>query len=332
VDVPTFRAQYLEIYYSRHLRPVKDYLIGGMEWMMPWLAKAPWLYNGLLKLPPIRWAMARLAGMVDPPLLCPHDLARELKQRGLSMAHAAQLRALSAEQRQRAVIVVQDLFTRYFETSTLLDTLDALQALGFSPYVMPYMPNGKPLHVHGFHNAFAKAARQQALCLRALSAFDIPMLGIEPSMTLSFRSEYRQLLGTDATPPVLLLQEFLQQRVTPRADTTEQTWYLLGHCTESTNVPNSQKLWQQVFSALGMRLDIIAVGCCGMAGTFGHETRNRETSERIYDLSWRTITENPAYAGRLLATGYSCRGQTQRLSSVSLQHPMTVILRQFNPS
>lgn len=325
VDVPTFRAQFLEVYYSRHLRPLKDYFIGGMEWLMPWVAKAPWFYNGLLKLPPVRWVLARGAGLIDPPQLVPHDLARELSQRGLFMASAARLRELSSVQRAQAVIVVQDLFTRYFETDTLLTTLDALVALGLKPYVMPYLPNGKPLHVHGFQPAFANVARHQALCLRALSAFNVPFVGIEPSMTLAFRSEYKQLLGPDATPTVWLLQEYLQQHVSPTTVTDQQPWYLLGHCTESTNVPNSQKLWQQLFAALGMTLEVIPVGCCGMAGTFGHEARNRDTSARIYDLSWRTITENPVYAGRLLATGYSCRGQAKRLSEVSLQHPMTAI-------
>lgn len=325
VDVPTFRSQFLEVYYSRHLRPLKDYLIGSMEWLMPWFAKVPWLYNGILKRAPVRWALARAAGMVDPPLLVPHDLSRELAQRNLSMASAGRLRELSGIERAKAVIVVQDLFTRYFETDTLLSTLDALTALGFTPYVMPYLPNGKPLHVHGFQPAFAKIARQQSQCLRALSAFDIPFVGIEPSMTLAFRSEYKQLLGPDATPQVLLLQEYLQQHIETATSEDQQPWYLLGHCTESTHVPNSQKLWQQLFSAVGMKLEVIPVGCCGMAGTFGHETRNRETSERIYDLSWRTITENPAYAGRLLATGYSCRGQAKRLSEVTLQHPMGVI-------
>lgn len=326
VDVPTFRAQFLEIYYSRHLRPLKDYLIGGMEWFMPWVAKAPWLYNGMLKFPPIRWVMARGAGMVDPPLLTAHNISRELAKRQLLIASAARLRELSPADRSKAVIVVQDLFTRYFDTKTLLSTLDALTALGLKPFLMPYLPNGKPLHVHGFHQAFAKVAGQQALCLRALSAFEVPFVGIEPSMTLAFRSEYQQLLGTEAIPQVLLLQEYLQQQDNPQSTQDLQPWYLLGHCTESTNVPNSQKLWQQLFATLGMKLEIIPVGCCGMAGTFGHETRNRVTSERIYDLSWRTITENPAYAGRLLATGYSCRGQTQRLSQVRLQHPSAAIV------
>jgi hypothetical protein len=37
------------------------------------------------------------------------------------------------------------------------------------------------------------------------------------------------------------------------------------------------------------------VGCCGMPGTYGHETANRATSERIFDLSWRKIIATPTH-------------------------------------
>src|SRR5690606_35957888 len=39
VDVPEFRSKFLELYYSRYLRPLKDYFIGGLEFMIPTLAR-----------------------------------------------------------------------------------------------------------------------------------------------------------------------------------------------------------------------------------------------------------------------------------------------------
>ena len=38
VDVPEFRAKFLELYYSRYLRPAKDYFVGSLEYMMPTMA------------------------------------------------------------------------------------------------------------------------------------------------------------------------------------------------------------------------------------------------------------------------------------------------------
>ncbi|MCH8553388.1 MAG: FAD-binding oxidoreductase [Natronospirillum sp.] len=334
VDVPTFRAQFLEVYYSRHLRPLKDYLIGGLEYVVPWLAKARPLYNIPMRSRPVRWLLEHGAGMVDSPLLSDTNLKQALRQRGIPLASVQTLGQLSEDDRKRSVILVQDAFTSFFETDTVLDMLDSFRALGFNPLVMPFLPNGKPLHVHGFHNAFEKAAKQQALWLRGLSAHDVPFVGVDPSMVLAFRSEYRKLLGDAAVPDVHLPQEYLAQhleRFQSRAAQNE-TFYLLGHCTESTNAAPSIRQWQQVFSAAGLKLEVLSVGCCGMAGTFGHETRNRQTSETIYDLSWRTLVENPAYKDRLVASGYSCRTQSKRLSGATLPHPLSALKQHLSAS
>ena len=58
------------------------------------------------------------------------------------------------------------------------------------------------------------------------------------------------------------------------------------HCTERTNAPAAVKDWQTLFAHLGLPLEIPAAGCCGMAGTYGHEREHRDMSERLYVLSW----------------------------------------------
>ncbi|PRY61445.1 hypothetical protein B0H98_11269, partial [Vreelandella songnenensis] len=101
---------------------------------------------------------------------------------------------------------------------------------------------------------------------------------------------------------------------------------LLSHCTEKTNAPASLKTWQQVFAAFGLTLSLVETGCCGMSGTYGHETRNADTSKTIYAQSWQPKVEAPENAGRLLATGYSCRSQVKRFSNQELPHPMQALL------
>src|SRR5690606_24397510 len=103
---------------------------------------------------------------------------------------------------------------------------------------------------------------------------------------------------------------------------------LLAHCTEKTNAVSSIKDWQVIFNKLGQELNVIDTGCCGMAGTYGHESNNVETSKKIYALSWADVVRSPANAGKLTATGYSCRSQTKRIDNVSLPHPVQVLLRQ----
>ena len=64
-----------------------------------------------------------------------------------------------------------------------------------------------------------------------------------------------------------------------------------------------------------------------MAGTFGHETRNRPLSETIYRQSWgANLSALPSH-DVLMATGYSCRSQVRLMGDGSLPHPMQVLKR-----
>ncbi|MHA7879375.1 MAG: D-2-hydroxyglutarate dehydrogenase YdiJ [Saccharospirillum sp.] len=332
VDVPDFRAKFLHLYYGRYLRPLKDYFIGTLEFVIPWLAKRPlkWIYNGLMGNPSVSGLLERYAGMVDSPRVHTLSLSRLMAQQGIDWADANMLGGLRAAERERSVIIVQDAFTSFFDTQTVGDIFKCLQALGFRVWVMPYRANGKPLHVHGFLGSFQRVARRRQRDLAALADSGIPLVGIDPSMTLVYRSEYRKMLS-DAMPEVLLLQEFLGQRLNQlrdqRAGFKPGEVRLLAHCTEKTNASASMKDWTAIFTALGQTLTQESVGCCGMAGTYGHESRNRATSETIYNLSWREVVDRTP-AAAMVATGYSCRSQVKRLQNVELKHPLQYLLAQ----
>ncbi len=331
VDVPEFRAKFLELYYSRYLRPLKDYFIGGLEFMVPTLAKFPWAYNLLMKPQFMQKFMRRFIGMVDSPLLTGINLHKAAEKLNVNYATLENIAQLTTAEKSRAVILVQDAFTSYFETPLVIDTLKLLKKLGFVPLLAPFKPNGKPLQVHGFLKAFAKAADANATQLNGIASSGIPLIGIEPAMTLAYRAEYKKVLGDNA-PKVLLIQEWLVKQIEHLNEKSREfktaNFSLLAHCTEKTNAVSSIKDWQIVFNKLGQQLKVIETGCCGMAGTYGHESDNVETSKKIYTLSWSQIVNNPANAGKLTATGYSCRSQTKRIDNVKLPHPVQILLQQ----
>jgi FAD/FMN-containing dehydrogenase/Fe-S oxidoreductase len=327
VNVPEFRSRFLELYHSRYLRPLKDYLIGSLEFSIPTLARFPRLYNAVMAAAPVRWALKHGAGMVDSPLLSNVDFQAVCSRWNVKMASAAELSALPEEQRARSVVLVQDAFTRYFETPLLAEWLETLSRLGFEVYLAPYLANGKPLQVQGFLGAFAKAAARNAKALKQLQASGVALVGLDPAMTLVYRQEYAKLLGADQAPDVALPQEWLAKVLEPMAPTLDtETYQMLAHCTEKTNAPASIEAWKQVFDKLGAKLEVLASGCCGMSGTYGHETRNVATSVVIYGQSWQPLVAKHEPQGRLLADGYSCRSQVKRQDGKQLQHPLQVLL------
>ncbi|MCS2608009.1 D-2-hydroxyglutarate dehydrogenase YdiJ [Halomonas dongshanensis] len=328
VNVPQFRAQFLEVYHGRYRRPLRDYVVGATESLMPVLARLAPLYNALLGWAPVEKGLRCVLGLSDSPRLCAPRLDTRLRALGVQQATVEALAALTPREREASVVLVQDAFTTFIEAPLVEAIVTLLSRLGVRVFVMPYEPNGKPLQVHGFLGAFARIATRQAKRLQAISALGVPLVGVDPAMTLTYRQEYVQALGRGNAPKVALLQEWLSERLSKAkpASSAPSHYRLLTHCTEKTNVPGSPRLWQQVFSAFGLELELIATGCCGMSGTYGHETRNLATSRTIYAQSWQPVVEAKAPA-TLLATGYSCRSQVKRFSNVQLQHPLQALLQ-----
>ena len=325
VDVPEFRSKFLALYHTRYARPLKDHLVANLETLLPIFGRVPLVYNGLMRLPPMRWFLSKVVGFVDGPLIAKQSLSAA----DIKIANVPALKNLSEDERRKTVIIVQDAFTRWFETELIIDIAQCLRKLGFNPVLAPFKANGKALHVHGFLQRFRKTAAANAKHLQAYQRLGLPLVGVDPSMTLTYRAEYSKYLPQETLPKVQLLQEWLvgqtENLKAARKPFENTNFTLLPHCTESTNAAASIPQWQTIFALLGLKLTIGKVGCCGMAGTYGHEQRNRETSKEIYAQSWGPTLNQSQDPDSMLATGYSCRCQAKREQNKQLRHPLQVL-------
>lgn len=334
VNVPEFRSKFLELYHGRYLRPLKDYFVGTLEYVIPTLSRLPSLYNTPMQIGFVQKLLKNYAGMVDSPLICKENIAKELSRYGVAWATPEALNRLPAEEKAKSVVIVQDAFTSFFETRLVLDIMDLLTRLGYRVFIAPFKPNGKPLHVHGMMDQFEKAATDNAHMLCQLDQTGVPLIGIDPSMTLTYRQEYAKSLPESQLPNVLLIQEWLatqtehieSQGLGINTEDKEEGIFLLAHCTEKTNAAPSMKQWQQIFSAFGLKLTLQPTGCCGMSGTFGHETANVDTSKIIYSQSWSTVINDSDKRGKVVATGYSCRSQVKRMDNQQIPHPLQLLI------
>lgn len=323
VDVPSFRARFLQLYHSRYLRPLKDYIVGNIERTAPLLAKGPRLVNFFLRQRWMNKLLASTVGYVDTPLLSVPTLQQRTKHQ--YQFDLTALQQLSAEQRANYVLLVQDPFTSFYEAELVADALQLIEKLGFVPVLLPFMPNGKPQHVKGFLREFATTARHAADFLNQLAELNMPMLGLDASLTLVYRDEYLKVLPQRPHFTVQLFHEWLQLQTIPKIS-TETEFALLAHCTEKTALPATEKTWQQIFNNAGITLKAVSVGCCGMAGTYGHELQNQDNSKALFDLSWRKPVEQYG-TEHILVTGFSCRSQVKRLVGDKPKHPLQQLLQ-----
>lgn len=339
IDVPTFRSQFNALYHQRYLRPLKDYVVANLEFFAPLMAKQPRFFNFFSA---NRWAekaAAHTIGMVDLPTLSSPNLNAQLRQIGYRHETLESLEQQAAsgqlqEQISNYLFVVQDPFTSYYDAKVVADFVRLCQQLGFKPIVLPFKPSGKAQHIKGFLQQFARTAQNQADFLNRVAKLGIAMVGVDPALTLLYRDEYTHLLKEQrGTFQVQLAHEWLLSQLDAGTladckktrNTDRLPWHLFAHCTESTALPSSPSAWQKIFAHFGEKLVNENVGCCGMAGTFGHETQHIAMSKAIYAQSWQHKLANKPLE-RCLATGYSCRSQVKRMAHRVLKHPLQALL------
>lgn len=323
VDVPEFKSRFLNLYHQRYPRPIKDYLVASIENTAPLMAKFPRLFNFGMSLPGVDKLLDKKVGYVDTPRLSVPSLLSRINPRFLTTIE--QLQRLSDDEKQLTVAIVQDPFTSYYEAELVDTTLRFLEKLHFRPVLLPFVGNGKPQHVKGFLSEFKATAEKASAFLNQVHELNIPMIGLDPSLVLCYRDEYARTLGAErGSFEVQVLHEWLSQQDIKISTNATETFHLYRHCTETTSLPHSGKQWQQVFSGFGIALEVVSLGCCGMAGTYGHESNHQTESRKLYEMSWKPKLEKHRL-DNIVATGFSCRSQVKRFEGNKAKHPVEVL-------
>nr|ELR5255863.1 FAD-binding oxidoreductase [Providencia rettgeri] len=328
IDVPSFRAKFLALYHGRYLRPVRDHIVANVESSAPLFSKVPGVFNFFLRQPIVQKLSQHTIGMVDLPLFSQPTLKQELLGHTAVSVTLEQLEGMGAAQREKYVLVVQDPFTSYYDAKVVADFVRLIEKLGYKPVLLPFSPNGKAQHIKGFLAKFAKTARRTADFLNRVAKLKLPMVGVDPALVLCYRDEYHEILGKEQCQfTVMLAHEWLVSLPAPQNAKVNaaEPWYFFGHCTESTALPNSASQWASLFARFGHKLNNVSVGCCGMAGTYGHEVANLENSKGIYNLSWKGAMASLPKE-RCLSPGYSCRSQVKRMENTVIKHPIQALL------
>ena len=113
VDVPTFRARFLNYYHSYYARPLKDYLVGNIENSAPLMAKFARIINPIVKTSLVSSIIKKTVGYVDTPQLSIPALGKRINK--AQTFNLELLKKLSTDEQNAYVLIVQDPFTSFYE-------------------------------------------------------------------------------------------------------------------------------------------------------------------------------------------------------------------------
>ena len=321
VDMARMKIEVLAARNAKQGVPLKDRLVAALPRYAPWAASLPWLANLRNRVPLLAKLMERVTGIAAerklPEFVSPPFLDKE---------------GCRAAGERREVLLFADTFNRYFEPENLHAAVRVLNAAGFSAQVAS--AGGRPLCCGRTYLAagMVEEARAEARrTLAVLSQSDAPVIGLEPSCLMTLRDEFQALLPGPETEALakraFLATEFLEKEGTlPALKPGAPVAHIHGHCHQKAfgAFPAAVKALRNV---PGMEVKPITSSCCGMAGAFGYEAKNLETSKAMAELSLLPAVRAAAPTDVIVADGTSCRHQIADLSGREALHSIRVLDR-----
>jgi Fe-S oxidoreductase len=139
------------------------------------------------------------------------------------------------------------------------------------------------------------------------------MVVLEPSCAAVFRDELRGLFPGDALAArlrsqVFLLSEFLERQVPAyRPPQLARSVLLHGHCHHKALMKWSDQ--ESLLRKMGVDLESLDSGCCGMAGPFGFDQGKYGISQAVGERVLLPAVRRAKSETLIVSDGFSCREQ-----------------------
>jgi FAD/FMN-containing dehydrogenase/Fe-S oxidoreductase len=323
VDIATYKAEFLSHYWEGRMRPRHAYAFGLIDQWARVASLWPGLVNLVTQTPGLSHAAKIVAGMPlrrSIPEFAPQTFRSWFGKRKQHSRYAG----------RGKVILWPDTFNNYFFPETAQAATEVLENAGFQVQVPhKHLCCGRPLYDYGMLDT-AKLYLQKILhTLQPQIEAGIPLVVLEPSCASVFRDELHSLFPDDPLAnklreQTLLLSELLERE----ADHAElpripRKALVQGHCHHKSVLRFDAE--NSVMKKMGLDCDVLASGCCGMAGSFGYTRDHYEVSQAIGERKLLPAARALGKESVLVAAGTSCRHQVADLAGATALHPAVLL-------
>ncbi len=309
VDLATYKAEFLAHYYRHRLRPPHAYAFGLIGRWARLGARMPRLANFFQETPPFSAMIKAVAGVAP---------ARHLPAFGRRSFQSWFFSRPPPAADGPAVLLWPDTFNNYYHPGVARAACTFLETAGWRVIVpRAALCCGRPLFDYGMLATARKWLGRILTELRGEIRAGVPLVGLEPSCTATFRDELCNLLPNEdarrLAQQTYLLSEFIDQKMPgyPLPQLRRRA-LVHGHCHHKAIMKMTAE--EKVLRRLGLDFEMLDAGCCGMAGAFGFEREHYDISvgcgERV--LLPRVRAAGPETL--ILANGFSCHEQIRQLS------------------
>lgn len=225
------------------------------------------------------------------------------------------------------IVYFCDTWTNYYTPAVGIAVVKLLEAAGFSVVVPDTECCGRPLISKGLLAEVKGMAERNVARLTPFADLGVPIVGSEPSCVSTLVDEYPQFVRTQDARNVAkcthMVENFLANLLEkePRAIRFRtQSLQILyhGHCHQKAlfGTANAVRLLNAVPGLEGKE---IPSGCCGMAGSFGHEVDHYDVSKAVgEDVLFPAVRARGD--AKIAVSGFSCRHQIGHHTGAPVRH------------
>ncbi|MDA9743607.1 FAD-binding oxidoreductase [Candidatus Pelagibacter sp.] len=331
VDMAKMKSEFLSHYYKKFSMRIKDRVISDMPRLI-WLLKivAP-IFNKVKNLPLISTIVERFG------FATARSMPEVQNQNALREIYDSQTVS------ENKVILFADTFNINFENENLVYAIKVLNKFGYQT-VIPSFGKDKlkrPLCCGRTYISYGQLDKASEELNRfndyviQNNYIDLPVVGIEPSCLLTFNDEYQTLKNVKNREQIknkfYLLEEFILEQIRNnnniKANKFDQDVLIHGHCHQKSQ--DRMKGLTNLLSELNINNKMIDTSCCGMAGSFGYDSKTYDVSKKMANLSLIPAINNSGEKDFIVANGTSCRHQISDLSEKKGKHVSELLFKIF---
>ncbi len=311
VDMARLKSEFLQQYHDAHGGGLREMMVAHSPTMARLIAgRKALLVNLVQKTWPFRKAIEILTGFdIRRPLPeyatlpFPKWFARRTRPNGAS---------------RKRIVLFDDTYMNYHQTDVGISATELLESCGYEVTLAQAGCCQRPRISHG-HLREAKARGEKTL--RNLDVYiqqGLTIVVCEPACCSALTDDLPDLiedvaLGKRIRENVMMIDEFLAREVYSGALTCGFTSpyeriLIHGHCHQKS-LYGTTAMKHLLDRVPGISVSEIDSGCCGMAGSFGHEKEHYELSLQIGEDRLFPAIRARAEGTAVVACGFSCRQQ-----------------------
>jgi len=331
VDMAKMKSEFLSHYYKKFSMRIKDRITSDMPRLI-WLLKiiAP-IFNKIKNLPLISNIVEKFGFAVERqmPEVQNQSILKEIYN-GQSYS-------------EKKVILFADTFNINFENQNLIYSIKVLNKFGYQVIIPSFGKDklnralccGRTYISYGQLDKASEELNRFNDYIIDNNYFNLPVVGIEPSCLLTFSDEYQKLKNIKNKDKIknqfYLLEEFILKEIKNdnkiKMNKFNQNVLIHGHCHQKSQ--DRMKGLKNLLSELDIKNEMIDSSCCGMAGSFGYDSKNYEVSKKMANLSLIPAINNSDEKDFIIANGTSCRHQISDLSKKKGKHVSELLFQIF---